>query len=140
MIIFVGSNPSNKNDSTQYAFKGTPSGERLEEWIQILGIGTCGMTNITEMITPGNRPPKVSEFELDKLSKALVGFRVVIALGNTASKALTKIDVEHFKLPHPSPRNRMLNNKEFIRRQLRECRKYIKKVSRECGKDQDGKI
>lgn len=127
MVIFIGSNPSRQNDSTKLPFKGTKSGKRLNQWIEFLEVGTCGMANVTESITPDNRAPKVSEFELEKLEKALQGFNVIIALGNVASKALTKLNVKHFKLPHPSPRNRMLNNKEFIKRQLKECKKYIKK-------------
>jgi uracil-DNA glycosylase len=130
MVIFIGSNPSRQNDSTKLPFKGTQSGKRLEEWIEFLEVGTCGMANVSETITPKNRAIKVSEFELEKLEKALQGFEVVIALGNTASKALNKLEVKHFKLPHPSPRNRVLNNKEFIKRQLKECKKYINRLKR----------
>ena len=96
------------------------------------------MTNVMETPTPGNRPPRVSEFELDKLEKAAKTFPVVIALGNTASKALNKLKIKHFKLPHPSPRNRLLNNKKFITKQLKECRKYIDQISKNKGIDQKG--
>lgn len=47
----------------------------------------------------------------------------VIALGAITSKALKNIP--HFKLPHPSGRNRQINNKEFIDKKLKECKTWI---------------
>lgn len=47
----------------------------------------------------------------------------IIALGNNASKALENI--AHFKLPHPSGRNRQINDKAFIDQRLADCIKYI---------------
>ena len=50
--------------------------------------------------------------DFDKLVKCEEANKV-IALGNVASDSLRKVNVEHFKMPHPSPRNRQLNDKQF---------------------------
>lgn len=49
----------------------------------------------------------------------------VIALGHFASKALTKLSVDHFCLPHPSPLNRQLNDPQYERTVLSECYNYL---------------
>jgi len=54
---------------------------------------------------------------------------VYVALGNNASRAL--YGIPHFKLPHPSPKNRKLNDKEFIASELQKCYSYLKE--RECA-------
>lgn len=50
----------------------------------------------------------------------------VIALGNVPSETLTRLGIEHMKMPHPSPRNRLLNDPEYERRMLDECREYVR--------------
>lgn len=51
----------------------------------------------------------------------------VIALGGFASQVLHKLGVEHFKLPHPSGRNRLLNDRNYEAEQLKLCREYLNK-------------
>jgi len=47
----------------------------------------------------------------------------IICFGNNASLAME--DVPHFKMPHPSGRNRQINNKEFIDKKINEARKFL---------------
>ena len=49
----------------------------------------------------------------------------IIALGNFSSETLTKLGIDHFKMPHPSPRNRKLNDKEFEKKMINECKSYL---------------
>lgn len=49
----------------------------------------------------------------------------IIALGNVASDALNKKNAVHFKLPHPSGRNRQLNDKAYVQSQLEAAKKFI---------------
>lgn len=52
----------------------------------------------------------------------------VIALGNEAKKYLLKASIEEFfVLPHPSGRNRLLNDKKFVEKTLAQCQNYIYK-------------
>lgn len=49
----------------------------------------------------------------------------VIALGNVASTWLTRNQVSHLKIPHPSPRNRMWNNPQTEIDTLRRIQEYL---------------
>ena len=45
-------------------------------------------------------------------------------LSRKDSLKLSKIGVEHFKLPHPSGLNRKLNDKKYVNKVLKECYEY----------------
>ena len=49
----------------------------------------------------------------------------VVALGGEVSKILDRLGIGHFQLPHPSYRNRKLNDKAFEEQVLSWCRAYI---------------
>ena len=57
--------------------------------------------------------------------KVTSNYDKVIALGNVASDSLKKINVEHFKMPHPSGLNRQLNDKDFEKKKIKECYNYL---------------
>ena len=107
-------NPSEKITTTGRTF------DRLNDWVERLGIEEYFFVNASA----NTGKIKQSDVDLDNLSRACYNARV-IALGNFASEALTKIGVEHFKLPHPSPLNRQINDKSYISDQLSKCKDYI---------------
>jgi uracil-DNA glycosylase len=130
MVVFVGSNPAQLSPDPLTAFAGTKSGKRLALWIAEIGVVGADVINVSSIVTPGNRPLKVSEFDLESLRRNLsrdpMGYRrAVVALGKTASLALRKIGMDHFVLPHPSGRNRQLNDSTYVEAQLALCREYI---------------
>lgn len=112
MILFVGDDLSPKA-KTPVPFKGAACEKRLNEWIATLGFDRKDVKII-------NRTDK--NFQLAVMLAAHRGLPIV-ALGNNASSAVTP--VPHFKLPHPSGRNRQINNKEFISAKLYECKKWL---------------
>jgi hypothetical protein len=114
MILFVGDKPS-KNSDPDHPFKGAACEKRLHEWITTV---TNKNYYIINQVDPG--------FEDLALMFEAVG-SPIIALGNNASKALGKIS--HFKLPHPSGRNRQINDKAYIAWRLEECQSYIETFS-----------
>ena len=60
------------------------------------------------------------------LGHAISGYDVkFVALGNNATNFLKKFNVSHFKLPHPSGRNRQVNNEEFIQERLKACKEWL---------------
>ena len=71
---------------------------------------------------------KVSQVDLDNLRKAVYKVDKVVALGNFAAEALMKAGIDHFKLPHPSPLNRQINDEAFIKKCLDECSQYLNNV------------
>lgn len=113
-VIFVGMNPSAKQPR-----KGSTR-NKLAEWAEEMRVEHYDFINVID------RPGEVHHNMVDKnaLTFALKKYRRVIALGNFVSDVLKRSDIEHFKLPHPSPRNRMLNNPEKISQILQECAKY----------------
>lgn len=98
--------------------------DRLLNWIDYLNIDMFSFTNVSTKV--GNNIKLEPEY--DNIQEYCVGYDGVIALGNFASDALKKLGIEHFKLPHPSPRNLQINDKEFIQSRLDECKNFFKYV------------
>jgi|TARA_A100001388_G_C28769974_1_gene503210 hypothetical protein len=93
---------------------------KMHQWMQYIGIETFSFANTYPY--PGQFTKK--DINYNRLNKLTNGYDKVIALGNVASEALSKIGVEHFKLPHPSGLNRKLNDKKYVNKVLKECYEY----------------
>lgn len=121
MIIFVGDKPSNKMKPGARPFKGAACEKRLMGWLNYINADAYIFYNSDTMKEIGKLQYLMSFAQNKNLP--------VVALGLTASKRLDLLYIPHFKLPHPSGRNRQINDKEFINKKLQECRKWIKTVS-----------
>lgn len=111
--IVVGMNPSQAKTS------GTM--KKLNSWMTALGVEYFGFINVSSEEGVYNRKSVC----YTRLSTAINTDVPVLALGGEASTVLKKIGISHFKLPHPSGRNRLLNDKNFEASCLEECRQYI---------------
>lgn len=111
-VIFVGLNPARPGRTLSQALR------RLYRWADSLGIGYFSFTNAYY--------GSLDEPDLQFLRDCLAGYDRVIALGNVASSSLHKIGIEHFKMPHPSGRNRLLNDREYELAMIERCREYIR--------------
>lgn len=116
ILVFVGDKPSSKNLDPKVPFVGTPSHKVLLKWIDKLAVKNYILLNSHS----DEDKIKLKEACSQKAYKCM-------ALGNNASKVLENLKIEHLKLPHPSPRNRLLNNKSFIDSELEKCNNYINK-------------
>lgn len=101
-VLVIGEEPSKKT-------KNNPTLRKLKEWLDYLNIKIVSFTNVSN-------PEWVDSAKLHIK---------IVALGNMASQELVKHQIIHFKLPHPSPRNRQLNDHIFVKRQLDECKAYL---------------
>lgn len=112
-IVFVGDEPAKSNVSPDIAFVGARCFTTLVEWIKVLNpdFYICLNSDTISQLSDTKR-----------LQKS--GFRV-IALGNKASERLSKSQIPHFKLPHPSGLNRKLNNKESLQIDLERAINYL---------------
>ena len=128
-VLIVGSNPSSKNINPNIPFEGTKSLKALQTWISFLEINNYQIVNIFDEVTDNNRPLTKRE-----IKRCLLSFRKkldnleydkIIALGSSASVALTLLKLDHYKMFHPSPRNRQLNSKELVDNKLKECKIYL---------------
>jgi hypothetical protein len=114
-VLVVGINPSTAKKGWSTTWK------RLPRWADHLGIGVFSFTNC--LYEQGSY--SIRDVDYDSLIECTRGHERVIALGGFVSKVLSKINVQHFTLPHPSGLNRKLNDKSYELEQLESCRKYI---------------
>ena len=117
-IVFVGDKPSKKNLDPAIPFVGTKSYKTLLEWIWRLNVDISRVTLLNKH--------QVEWPQFSKLTSRDPHY-VFIALGNEASKKLTSLNMEHFKLPHPSGLNRKINDKKYLDKVLKECKNYLKR-------------
>ena len=118
-VFVVGMNPSGK------AKKGTssssPTLRKLESWMSTAGVHFFSFMNVVQ--EPGE--VKMSMVDSIAIQEACKDYDKVIALGGFVSRTLNTIGVDHFKLPHPSPRNRQLNDKQFETHIISKCKDYL---------------
>lgn len=129
LILFVGSNPSEKAASEEPFHESTKSGKVLREWVARAGITNFKFGNIVNKATPGNRG--LSKKEISSYAGVLnIQIRSlkpthVIALGNQAAFALDICEIKHLKMPHPSGLNRKLNDPAYVEEQINKLKEYI---------------
>lgn len=120
LVLFVGDTPSRKNLDPEIPFVGTASYKVLLGWIGDLELCVSNVflcNQDTTEFRPDFREANIYDWHLS--------YDRVIALGNNASKKLNSLNIPHFKLPHPSPKNRKLNDKTRIKQELEECREWL---------------
>lgn len=112
-VVFVGDEPSPTNVHHDIAFVGAKCFERLVSWMKQLPIDYYVCVN------------SVSETDFQKIDALTKDGFKVIALGSVASGRLTACNIGHFKMPHPSGLNRMVNNEKKIALELFFCSTYL---------------
>lgn len=117
-VLVVGMNPGPKSKNPNKS----RSLEKLYSWMTQVEVDIFSFCNTFEECGKA----EMSKVDLKRLCTLTDGYDKIIALGGFVSEALNKIEVQHFKLPHPSPLNRLLNDKNFEKRVLQECEKYLK--------------
>ena len=115
-LLLVGDKPSRKNLDPRIAFVGTPSYKRLQQWLQVMVPEKADIRAVNR-VDPA--------FATHLISASLDGYKI-IACGEEAAQALVNFGVaKFFKLPHPSGRNRKLNNKAYVDEILLKCKAWI---------------
>lgn len=119
-VLVVGMNPSNTPESKKVRKNSTF--DRLNKWMDRWQISNYSFINTTE-----KRFDTISWADVDpiRLREAAMQYDKVIALGGFASDSLEKAQIKHFKMPHPSPRNRLLNDSNYEWEQIYNCGKYL---------------
>jgi hypothetical protein len=117
-VLVVGMNPSNKE-----SLKDKPSAtfKKLESWMTQCGVHYFSFVNTFDE----RGEAKMTKVDFQRLCTLAQDYDKIIALGGFVSSALNRIDVAHFKMPHPSPLNRLLNDKNFEKQILQECEEYL---------------
>lgn len=131
-ILFVGSNPSNTSITTDAFHSSTNSSRILSGWVKDIQ-GDKVHINVSNEKTEGNRALKQSEIKasLERLSediKRIAPVRIV-ALGKTATRALTLLQLTFYEMPHPSGMNRLLNDPAYVAQKIKELTEFCNQVS-----------
>lgn len=113
-VLVVGLNPSKLGGKS-------PSINTLNKWMDQLGLRTCSFINLYEK----DICPEQCQIDLIRKMVTVNQYDAVICLGGIVSKQLYLNDIDHFRLPHPSPRNRQLNNKKYVYNELLACKNYL---------------
>lgn len=123
MIIFVGDEPSAKNIDPNVPFVGTQSYKRLLGWIWEMDINISDVTLLNQNkldINYVNGDVYYDRTFID--NECNITF---IALGKKAAEKLDGSYVRFFDLPHPSGRNRKLNDKKYVKQILKQCKEWL---------------
>jgi hypothetical protein len=115
-VLIVGINPSSSKKADP-----TITLKRLYQWTDSLGLQFFSFVNCI------NKPGAYSfkDVDFDFLSTCAQGYDKVISLGNFPSRALNKLGIEHFVMPHPSGLNRKLNDKHYELSMLEHLKEYL---------------
>jgi len=93
----------------------------MNAWSEALGIKYYSFSNVI----PYEGEYKMKDVDVDFVRSFTRGYKKVIALGGFASRALRRSGVDHYALPHPSPLNRKLNDKDYEKKCLKECEEWL---------------
>ena len=123
IIYFLADRPAKGNLSESVPLVGTSSYKTLLNWCADMDVDVTRM----KMFNQSDKPFEgLSGVSLNLAIKK--GHIKVIALGGEAKKYLLKAGIEEFfVLPHPSPKNRLLNDQKFVDKTLTQCKDYIYK-------------
>lgn len=121
MLYLVSDKPGKSNLSTSVPLVGTKSYKTLLNWLADMDVDISRVRMYNQIDHPFEGMSGLS------LNNAIKAKHIkVVALGEAAKKYLLRANInEFFVLPHPSPKNRSLNDKKFVKQTLEQCRSYI---------------
>ena len=115
-LLIVGINPSQA-----ITIRKNSALDRLNSWVDYLGLKHFSFFNVI----PNTGEYHQKMVDITMLIEYSSGYNHVIALGGFVSKALQRANINHYTMPHPSPLNRHLNDKDYEMQCLIECKQYL---------------
>jgi uracil-DNA glycosylase len=115
-FLIIGLSPSS---NTKPFKNGTFA--RLLTWTTHVGLKQWDFCNIINEVNSVD----TKLVNVEELKKKCENRKKIIALGGVVSKVLDKYNIPHYKIDHPSPRNRNLNNKEYEAKMLESLKDYL---------------
>ena len=133
-VLCLGSNPGNASPDITPFHEMTRSRKVLESWFEDLDVDIY-FANVAEFKTPNNRPLNMTEIKksIPSLKDKVEGFDKIVALGKAATYAAAFAGISFLEMPHPSGRNRLLNDPEFVSLKIKELKEYIDEYHRTQG-------
>lgn len=109
-ILILGSNPSAKPPRKESTLT------RVERWAKILGV-EYEFANVIEHHV---KKESVNDVSFIRILHLTMKYDKILTLGKFSDSVLTKMKIEHYALPHPSPRNRQFNDPTFEEKTLQK--------------------
>lgn len=117
IVLFIASNPSRSSPTNEPMHCSTRSRQILNGWLKDLDIQPI-FINLIDQPTDKNKPLKIKEVKplygsiKDKIER--LKYDAIVTLGYTSNYVLTDLNIKHTSIPHPSTRNRSLNDGKKI--------------------------
>lgn len=116
-LLILGQCPSS---NTKPLKNGTY--DRLMKW--------CNEVNISMFAFHNVIPNKINSYDIndvdeDALYEAVQGKTTIIVLGGFVERVCKKYKIDCYKIDHPSPRNRNLNDPKYEKQMLKKLKKYL---------------
>ena len=116
-------NPSKRPTAANGKLIRSSTFSKLESWMTSMNIQYFSFINTFDH--PGDKL-SIDDIDHQRLFTLSEEYDKIIALGGFVSRVLDMNNIDHFKMPHPSPLNRLLNDKKFVNTMLNECKEYLK--------------
>ena len=120
-ILIVGHSPSPSSTKR----KGNPTLERLNRWLEACNVDIYSFTNLCASSAGSLRNAEICETMLHEIFK---DYNKVITLGKEVKHYTKKMGYDFYELPHPSPLNRNLNDKNYEKDVIRGLQSFIHSV------------
>ena len=111
-----GKTPINKRKN------GSPTLNRLNRWLDACEVDIYSFTNLCAHHKEFLKNADIDGIIIQKITK---NYNKIITLGGFVSKYITKMGINHYAAPHPSPRNRKFNDKSYEPMIIDEIKEYI---------------
>ena len=116
-ILILGQCPSSNTKPNK---NGTYS--RLCKWLESVDVHAFAFHNVI--------PDKINSYDIKdvqvkKLQAVTHGRKKIIALGGFVERVCKKHGIPYYKIDHPSPRNRNLNDPKYEEQMLKRLRDYL---------------
>lgn len=116
-LVILGQCPSS---NTKPLKNGTYN--RLMNWCDFVGISMFAFHNVI--------PNKINSYDIndvdeEALYEAVKDKPIVIALGGFVERVCKKYKIDCYKIDHPSPRNRNLNDPYYEQQMLQNLKKFL---------------
>lgn len=119
-VLIVGMNPSSR--PTELKLRKNSTFDRINRWMDSVGVKHYSFFNTFDDVSDEPKTSKVDWAKFDCIDEGYT----VLALGAFVSTVLNKAGIKHFKLPHPSPRNRLFNDKDFEKEMIKQLKKELR--------------
>lgn len=118
-IIVIGMNPSATPPSSKIRKNSTF--DKLNRWMDEAGVKHYSFMNTFDEVS---NEPRKSKVDFARFECIHSDYKVV-ALGSFVSETLNRRGIGHFKLPHPSPRNHLLNDMGYEKTVVQLLKEFV---------------